>query len=89
MPTKRPRYTVTASDELSHALDEAARWWPAERDAPARLLLHLAMVGFEAMQRERQALEAADLTVVDQVAGALTGAYSDGYLDDLREDWPA
>jgi hypothetical protein len=49
----------------------------------------LAMVGFEAMQRERQALEAADLTVVDQVAGALTGAYSDGYLDDLREDWPA
>ena len=89
MPTKRPRYTITASDELSRALDEAAHWWPDERDAPARLLQHLAMLGFQAMHREQQALADADLAVVDQVAGALTGAYQDDYLQTLREDWPA
>jgi predicted RNase H-like HicB family nuclease len=32
--------------------------------------------------------EAQRLAAVDRTAGALTGMFSDGYLDNLREDWP-
>ena len=88
MPTKRQRFTVTATDELTRALDEAAQRWPEERDAPTRLLLHLVEKGYAAIQRERQENQAADLAVIDALAGALTDDYPGGYLESLREDWP-
>jgi hypothetical protein len=88
MPTKRHRYTVTATDDLVRALDEAAQRWPDERDTPSRLLLHLVAAGYAAIQHEHETNRAADLAAMDRVAGALTGAYPEGYLDTLREDWP-
>jgi hypothetical protein len=88
VPTKRQRFTVTATDELTRALDEAGRRWPEERDAPSHLLLHLVEAGYLAIRREREALVAADVAAIEQAAGALTGSYPNAYLHDLRTDWP-
>jgi hypothetical protein len=88
MPTTRQRFTVTATDELTRALDEAALRWPEQRDQPTRLLLHLVAQGYASIQHEREAARDADLAVLNRAAGALTGAYQEGYLEELRADWP-
>ena len=88
VPTSRSRYTITESTEVASAIQEAAREWPEDSGAPSRLLLHLIEEGRKALQQRHDELVAADLAVVDRVAGALTGSYPDGYLRELREDWP-
>lgn len=86
MPTTRPRYQITETDEIARALDAAARRWPGE--PRSRLLVRLvveggekaAEVSREATARRRAALEAIpDLGI----------RYPPGYLEALREEWPA
>lgn len=88
MPTTRPRHTVTETDELARALDEAARYWPEERDARSRLLLHLVEEGYRAIRRGREERATQRRAAVRQTAGVLTGSYPDGYLARLRDEWP-
>jgi hypothetical protein len=88
MPTSRPRHTVTESDELSRALDDAAKRWPEDRDARGRLLLHLAHEGHRAIKERSDADEDRRREAVRRTSGALTGAYDPGYLDRLRDEWP-
>lgn len=83
MPTTKPRYTVTDSGAVSELLDQAQRRWPDVRDRK-ELLLRLATVGREAIEREGEARRHA----VAETAGALSGAYEAGELERLREDWP-
>ena len=40
------------------------------------------------MLRQRDHDAAARRAAVDRTSAALTGAYCDGYLAELREDWP-
>lgn len=88
MPTSRPRHTVTESDELSNALDDAAKRWPEDRDARARLLVHLAQEGHRALKERDAALQDRRREALRRTSGALTGAYEPGYLDRLRGEWP-
>ena len=81
MPTTRPRYTITESDELAQALDAAARRWP--REPRGRLLVRLVDAGARALADQDEDRRAA----VRRTSGALTGAYPEGYLDLLRDDW--
>lgn len=89
MPTKRARHVLTESDDLAKALSDAARYWPADKDSPARLLMrlvkrgHCALVGDQqnGVQKRKEAIRA--------TSGRLTGLYGPGYLEDLRKDWPA
>lgn len=88
MPTERPRHTITETDDVKHALDDAARRWPEERGARSRLLLRLVGEGHTAI-RARGAAEADDrLQALERTAGRLTGVYDEDYLAQLREDWP-
>lgn len=89
MPTHRPRHTITESDELAHALDDAARHWPEDRGSRSRLLLRLVHRGHRTLHDEAAAEEQRRRDAVRATAGALTGAYPAGYLDELRADWPA
>lgn len=77
MPTDRPRQTITETDEIARALDAAAVRWPEDRDsrARARLLARLVREGHRA-------------TSDGLSSGALTGVYTDDYLESLRRDWP-
>lgn len=83
MPTKKPRYTVTDTGQLSDQLDQAQRCWPEIRDRK-ELLLKLAAAGRAAIEEE--AIDRA--RAVEETAGALSGVYEPGELERLREDWP-
>jgi hypothetical protein len=88
MPTSRPRHTITETDEVARALDEAARRWPRDRHARGKLLQRLVVEGYEALRDHGARAAAVRREAVAQTSGALTGDYGDGYLDDLRSEWP-
>jgi hypothetical protein len=88
MPTTRPRHVITETDQIVRALDDAARRWPADRGNRTKLLARLVEEGHHAVLRQREHDAAARRAAVDRTSAALTGAYGDGYLAELREDWP-
>lgn len=88
MPTTRPRHLITESDELTIALDDAAKRWPEDRHSRAKLLVHLAEEGHRALIADAQRKRAQRLAAIRSTSGELSGAYGQGYLKRLREDWP-
>lgn len=88
VPTTRPRHTVTESDEITRALQQAAERWPEHGGAPGRLLLELIREGQRVIEENRRDEVEARREAVRRTAGALTGVYPPGYLERLREEWP-
>ena len=87
MPTTRPRYQVTETDDLARALDRAAQRWPGE--PRSRLLRRLLEVGADALLGTQQAATEAHRRAVKATSGAYPDAFPPDYLAGLREDWPA
>lgn len=89
MPTTRPRHLITETEHVAQALDDAAKRWPAESGNRAKLLLRLVEEGHRAVlgQQERRLRQRRE--ALARTSGALTGLYGEGYLGELREDWPA
>ena len=85
MPTSRRRYQVTETDEVAHALDEAAKHWPNE--PRSRLIVRTITAGGEALAKDA-ALETR-LATLRRLQGSYPDAYGPGYLETLRDDWPA
>jgi hypothetical protein len=88
VPTARPRHLITETDDLTEALEAAARRWPEDRGSRTRLLVHLVKEGHRALQNDAAGLHAARVDAVRVTSGALTGAFEPDYLASLREDWP-
>jgi hypothetical protein len=88
MPTTRPRLTITETDELAEALDAAAARWP-EVDSRRELLLRLVEQGRAVIERDREMQLERRRAAIRGTSGALTGVYESGYLERLRDDWPA
>jgi hypothetical protein len=80
---------ITETDDIVEALDVAAERWPDEAGSRAALVRRLLMEGHrslvDAEGRHRESSRAA----LDRTSGALTGLFGEGYLEELREDWPA
>jgi len=74
---------VTETDAIAHALDVAARRWPAR--TRTQLLGLLVEQGVRHLQDE----EARRQSLIASTSGALTDVYAPDYLPQLREDWPA
>lgn len=89
MPTARPRHSITETAEVARALKDAARQWPADRERPAKLLLDLIGEGHRAIAPHAERAGANRRAAIESTGGALTGSYPDGYLEQLRGDWPA
>ncbi len=89
MPTTRRRHLITETEQVAQALDEAAKRWPAESGNRAKLLLHLLEEGHLAVVGQRESAIRERREAVARTSGALTGAYGEGYLDELRGDWSA
>jgi hypothetical protein len=87
MPTTRPRHLVTETDDLANALDAAASRWPGV--SRPQLLVRLALEGHRAAQQAHDERRRRRLAAVRENSGILTGAYGPGYLEQLREEWPA
>jgi len=88
MPTARPRHTITETDEVARALDEAAQRWPEDAGARGRLLVRLVEAGQAAINGDRDSERNARRQAVRRTAGILTGVYRPDELKRLREDWP-
>jgi hypothetical protein len=88
VPTSHPRHTITQTDEVTRALEDAARRWPENRDRPAKLLLSLVREGQRAIAVEDEQATADRREAIARTSGALTGTYPRGYLGRLRRDWP-
>lgn len=84
MPTRRPRHTVTETDELRHALDIAARRWPHDRGRRSRLLMRVVRDWMRSEEVRAERHRAAIL----RTSGTVQGVFPPGYLDDLRREWP-
>jgi hypothetical protein len=80
---------ITETDEVARALHDAARRWPQDRERPAKLLLDLLHEGHRAIAADRERATAERRAAIERTGGALTGTYPDGYLERLRDDWPA
>jgi hypothetical protein len=80
---------VTETDEVAAALDIAAERWPEEAGSRTRLLLRLVQVGRQHVVEEQRSAVGARLVALLQLHGSLSACYPQGYLDQLREDWPA
>jgi len=78
---------VTETDDLAHALDEAARRWPGL--SRGQLLVRLALEGHRAAAQTRDERRRHRLDAVRAHSGCVTGVYGPEYLKNLREDWPA
>jgi hypothetical protein len=89
MPTARPRHLITETDPVAQALDEAARRWPEDRGARAKLLLHLVEEGHRALLDDAGNRRRARLTAIKRTGGSLADVYDGSSLEILREDWPA
>ncbi|GAB7006379.1 hypothetical protein JCM18899A_38520 [Nocardioides sp. AN3] len=87
MPTARPRYAITETDQIHEALRVAAEQWPEDKENPRVLLLHLVETGLVALRREGRIPDPRRQAVLE-TAGAFGDLYPGGYLDDLRQDWP-
>ena len=87
MPTSRPRHQITETPAVARAIDRAAERWPGE--PRAKLLLRLVDTGSEALAREQQQTVEAHRRAVDASSGTYADAFPEGFLGELRDDWPA
>ena len=88
MPTTRPRLTITETDTVAQALDEAAKRWP-EIGSRRELLLRLVEQGRRAIAEDVADARDRRRDAIRRVSGSMTGVYEPGYLERLRDDWPA
>jgi len=79
---------ITETDEVAEALDAAAARWP-DVGSRRELLLRLVEQGRHAIEREQADAAERRRAAIRRTSGALTGAYEPGYLERLRDDWPA
>lgn len=88
MPTTLPRIQVTQTPELAAGLELAAKEWPGA--SRSELVARLAEAGTEILAARRAARRAERRKALEQTRGMFgPDVYPPGYLDELRQDWPA
>ena len=86
MPTTRPRYQITETPTVAHALAVAARRWPTE--PRSKLLLRPISTGSNALEDEENETLRHRRATVDAISGKYADAFDGDYLARLRQDWP-
>jgi hypothetical protein len=87
MPTTRPRHTLTETDELAAALNDAALAWPELRGDRGALLRKLVEAGRNSVHDDR-ADQGGVRALLAEASGAATGAYPRGARAELLAEWP-
>jgi len=86
MPTARPRYQVTETDEVARALDAAEQRWPGE--PRSRLVVRLIVDNGRAVSEVNEEDSAHRLRAVEELAGSFPGLSRPGWREELRQEWP-
>jgi hypothetical protein len=83
MPTLRSRHTLTETDDVAAALDDAALAWPELRGDRGALLRKLIEVGHASVH-----VDGGVHALISGAAGAVTGAYPRDARSTLLAEWP-
>ncbi|CAN5666304.1 MAG: hypothetical protein M3493_05570 [Actinomycetota bacterium] len=86
MPTTRPRYQITETPTVAHAIELASRRWPGV--SRSKLLLRLLEAGHAALEQDENTAIRQRQAAIDASSGKYPDAFSADYLADLRNDWP-
>ncbi|WP_157981542.1 hypothetical protein [Protaetiibacter intestinalis] len=87
MPTSLPRIQVTRTPRVDQALELAAAEWPGV--PRAELVTRLLEEGAASLSATGTARRAQRRAALEQTRGSLAAVFPPGYLEELREDWPA
>ncbi|TXK18520.1 hypothetical protein [Homoserinibacter sp. GY 40078] len=87
MPTQRPRYQITETDEVAHALEAAERRWPGE--PRSRLIVRLVTWNGDEVAEVNDADAERRRDAVRLLAGSFRGLFPEGHRQGLRDEWPA
>ena len=79
---------ITETEEVAASLNLAAARWP-EVASRRELLLRLVEQGRAVIEHDREQETERRIAAIDRESRALTGVYERGYLERLRDDWPA
>ncbi len=83
MPTTRPRHTLTETDEIAAALNDAAVAWPELRGDRGALLRKLVEAGRNSVHKGGGVR-----ALLAEASGAATGAYPRNARAELLAEWP-
>lgn len=72
---------------MARALEVAARRWPGE--PRSTLLLRLIRAGGDTLEEAHRAMIRTRQEAIASSSGKYADAFSDDYLSELRQDWPA
>lgn len=86
MPTTLRRIQVTRTPEVEGALDVAARLWPTA--SLSERLARLAALGAQSVSGAEETVRRHRREALDRLRDLTADLYPEGYLEDLREDWP-
>jgi len=86
VPTTRPRYQVTETPAVEHAIDVASRHWPGE--PRSRLLLRVVDAGASVLEARLGQAVAERRKAIEDSSGKYPDEFGADYLRELREDWP-
>lgn len=78
---------ITESDQLSHALDLAANYWPEMAGERAALLRKVISLGISAVENESQTNHKIKLAALAEANAALSGMW-DGFREEQLAEWP-
>lgn len=88
MPTSRPRYMITESDDLDLALQSAAKLWPELAEERNSLVRKIIDLGIEDVKRRTDESLSRKREAIFKVAGSLSGVWPENWRNDLRDEWP-
>ena len=88
MPTARARHMITETDEIAAAIDAAAVRWPESAGERAELLRRLIGSGLADMQAQEVRRRELKREAILEAAGSMTGLWPEGWLRELRNEWP-
>jgi hypothetical protein len=80
---------ITLNDEVNDAMEAAAEAWPETGGRQASVLRRLLVEGGAVARRVREERAEARRAVLAEFADRFPAKYPPGYLDGLREEWPA
>ena len=88
MPTARARHMITETDEIAAAIDAAAVRWPELAGERAELLRRLIAENGRALMLQSGDAAARKRLAIQVAAGSMTGVWPEGWLEELRSEWP-
>jgi hypothetical protein len=80
---------ITETDEIAEGLELAALTWPSDQSSRTELLRHIIAAGIQVLEAEHREKRAQRMAAVAELSsGKYNHIWPEGYLEELRSEWP-